>query len=212
MKMILGIYIVLFILMIVALKSRYYIFFKGLNSLAFVVIAVYGAMNNHQMSVLYIMLPGLIGCMIGDIILAMKHENHFFHGLVAFLIANLCFLWYFSHFKGLMLQEFILPVFSIVILISLSYLPKMNYGELEKPIYIYTFVIAWATSCSALVYLAMPTSFFLGNMMGFGLYLLSDLILLFYEFYETKYKNILGFMNLLCYYSGLFMIAYSFLI
>lgn len=207
--MILSMYIVFFIMMIVSLKSRYYIFFKGLNSLAFVSIAVYGAIVNNQMSILYIILPGLIGCMIGDIVLAMKHKNHFLHGLIAFLIANLCFVWYFSHFKSFTIQEFLLPIFSMILLICLSYLPKMEYGYLERPIQFYTFVIAWATSCSIVVYLSMPTSFFLYHMIGFILYLLSDLILLFYEFYDSQYKKILGFINLLCYYSGLFMIAYT---
>lgn len=210
--MILGIYIVFFIMMIVSLKSRYYIFLKGLNSLAFVSIAVYGAIVNDQMAILYIMLPGFIGCIIGDIILAMKHKNHFLYGLIAFLIANLCFLWFFSHYKGITVEELFLPVFSMILLTVLAYLPKMNYTELAIPIRMYTFVIAWATSKSIIVYLAMPSMMFLYCMIGFLLYLLSDLILLFYKFYECDYKKQLRLMNLLCYYCGMFMIAYSLIV
>lgn len=207
--MILGIYIVFFIVMILSLKSRYYVIFKGLNSLAFIGIAVYCAITAEHLSLLYIMLPGFIGCLIGDVILAMRFENHFLYGLIAFLIANLCFVWFFSHFHGFTVEEFLLPVFSMILLTALSYLSKMNYGSLAIPVRIYTFVIAWVTAKSIVIYLAMPSTLFLYSMIGFVLYLLSDLILLFYKFYDCAYKDKLGFINLLCYYSGLFMIAIS---
>lgn len=207
--MILILYFIFFFLMIMSLKSRYYILFKALNSLTFIGIAVYASVISNHVSILYILLPGLIGCFIGDVILATHYENHFLHGLITFLLANLCFIWFFSHYKGLTIEEFLLPVFSMILLTVLSYLPHMDYGKLAIPVRIYTFVIAWVAAKSIVVYLAMPSTMFFSCMIGFLLYLLSDLILLFYKFYECSYKNQLKFINLFCYYSGLLMIAYS---
>ncbi|MFR7592232.1 MAG: lysoplasmalogenase family protein [Longibaculum sp.] len=210
--LILGIYVVLFIMMIGTLKKPYYVFFKGLNSLAFVGIAIYGAISANRVDFLYILLPGLIGCMLGDIILATKLKNHFLYGLIAFLIANLCFVLSFYRLQGLRIEEFMIPVIAMIVLVSLSYLPHMNYSQLEKPVMIYCFVIAWAMSKSIMLYLSFQTSLFLWLMIGFILYFISDFILLFYKFYECQYKNQLGFLNLLTYYAGLFMIVYSLMI
>lgn len=207
--MVFVIYTIFFLLMIFTLEKRYYVYLKGLNSLAFIGVAIYCAITADHLSILYIMLPGLIGCLIGDVLLATHYKNHFLYGLITFLIANLCFLWFFSHYKGLTVEEFLLPAFAMMLLTALAYLPKMDYTQLAIPVRMYTFVIAWVTAKSIIVYLAMPSTMFLYCMIGFLLYLLSDLILLFYKFYECHYQKQLRIFNLVCYYSGLFMIAYS---
>ena len=89
--LIIGIYIILFLFMIYTRNRQHYVIFKALNSLAFVGIAIYSAISTNKMDFLNILLPGLIGCMLGDIILATKFKNHFLYGLIVFLMANLCF-------------------------------------------------------------------------------------------------------------------------
>lgn len=207
--LIIGIYIILFLFMIYTRNRQHYVIFKALNSLAFVGIAIYSAISTNKMDFLNILLPGLIGCMLGDIILATKFKNHFLYGLIVFLMANLCFLISFYRLQSLRIEELILPAFAMIILMSLAYLPHMDYGQLEKPVMIYCFIIAWVMSKSIMLYLLFQTNMFLIIMIGFILYFLSDFILLFYKFYECPYKNILGFLNLLTYYIGLFLIAYS---
>ncbi|MEG0366979.1 MAG: lysoplasmalogenase family protein, partial [Coprobacillus sp.] len=95
-----------------------------------------------------------------------------------------------------------------IMLISLSYLPKMDYKKMRKPVFIYAFMIAWATSRSVAVYIMMQTPMFLCIMIGFILYFISDFILLFDRFYDHQ-LGILRVLNLLTYYSGMFLIAYS---
>lgn len=46
-------------------------------------------------------------------------------------------------------------------------------------------------------------------MVGFILYFLSDIILLFEKFFECRFKDILTVFNLITYFYGLFFIALS---
>lgn len=202
-------YGICFFMMIYFIKSRYFIYFKTLTSLGFVLTAIYCAYISHNMHILIILLPGLIGCMIGDILLATKIKHQFLYGLSAFLLSNLYFIFYLYHFQSFQIQELLIPVLSMIVLIALDYLPHMDYKKYEKPIMLYTFVIAWAMSKSIMCYLSFQNTMFFYTMIGFILYYLSDFILLFHRFYETSYHSKLRLLNLFTYYLGLFSIAYS---
>lgn len=202
-------YSISFLLMIYFIKSCYFIYFKTLTSLGFVLTAIYCAYISHTTHILVILLPGLIGCMIGDILLATQIKHQFLYGLTAFLLSNLYFLFYLYHFQSFQIQELFVPIISMIILIALGYLPHMNYKKYKKPIMLYTFLITWATSKSIFCYLSFQNTMFLYTMLGFVLYCLSDFILLFHRFYETSYHSKLRLLNLLTYYLGLFFIAYS---
>jgi len=196
-------------MMIYFINHKHFIYFKTLTSLGFVVTAIYSAYLSNSMHILIILLPGLIGCMMGDILLATKIKNQFLYGLTAFLLSNIYFIYYLYHFQSFYIQELFIPILSMIILISLNYRSHMNYKKYQTPIMIYTFVIAWAMSKSIMCYLSFQNTMFLYTMIGFIFYYLSDLILLFHRFYETPHHSKLRILNLLTYYLGLFFIAYS---
>ena len=207
--MIFAIYSVFVVMMLLSIKKKSYIIFKTLNSLAFIAVAVYCGVTSDHMSMLVGILPGLIGCLAGDFMLATQYKKSFLYGLTCFLIANLCFVIYFINFQSLSIIEFILPVASIMIVIALSYLPRMDYGVYDKAILAYAFMITLAMVRSVVVYLTLSTPMFLFSMVGFILYFLSDIILLFDKFFECRFKDILTVFNLITYFYGLFFIALS---
>ncbi|MEG0366980.1 MAG: lysoplasmalogenase family protein, partial [Coprobacillus sp.] len=90
--MILGIYAFFFIVMLITLKTKYHVYTKTLTSLVFLSIAIYGATQSRHMTYLYAMLPGLIGCVVGDYLLATHYQKSFLYGLIAFLIDNTCYV------------------------------------------------------------------------------------------------------------------------
>lgn len=207
--MIFAIYSVFVIVMLLSIKKKSYIIFKTLNSLAFIAVAVYCGITSDHMSMLVGILPGLIGCLAGDFMLATQYKKSFLYGLTCFLIANLCFVIYFINFRSLSIIEFILPVVSIMIVIALSYLPRMDYGVYDKAILAYAFMITLAMVRSVVVYFTLSTPMFLFSMIGFILYFLSDIILLFDKFYECRFKAKLTVFNLITYFYGMFLIAFS---
>ena len=207
--MIFVIYSVFVIMMLLSINKKSHVVFKTINSLAFIVVAIYCAMSSNHLAMLIGLLPGLIGCLAGDFILATQYKKSFLYGLTCFLIANFCFVIYFMNFKTLSVIEFIVTVLSIVIVIALSYLPHMDYGVYDKAILAYAFMITLAMVRSVAVYLTLSTPMFLFSMIGFILYFLSDIILLFQKFYECRFQNILTVLNLIIYYYGLFFIAFG---
>ena len=176
MTMIFAIYSVFVVMMLLSIKKKSYIIFKTLNSLAFIAVAVYCGITSDHMSMLVGILPGLIGCLAGDFMLATQYKKSFLYGLTCFLIANLCFVIYFINFQSLSIIEFILPVVSIMIVIALSYLPRMDYGVYDKAILAYAFMITLAMVRSVVVYFTLSTPMFLFSMIGFILYFLADII------------------------------------
>lgn len=209
--MVFVIYSVFVIMLLFSLKKKSYIVFKTLNSLAFIGVAVYCAMTTQHVHLLLGILPGLIGCLAGDFMLATQYKKSFIYGLVCFFIANFCYVIYFMNFYPLSIIEFILPVVSIVIVIAFSYLQNMNYETYEKAILAYSFMITLAMVRSVVVYFALSTPMFLLAMIGFILYFISDIILLFGKFYDCRFKDKLTILNLIMYYYGMFFIAYSLL-
>ena len=207
--MIFAIYSVFVVMMLLSIKKKSYIIFKTLNSLAFIAVAVYCGITSDHMSMLVGILPGLIGCLAGDFMPATQYKKSFLYGLTCFLIANLCFVIYFINFQSLSIIEFILPVVSIMIVIALSYLPRMDYGVYDKAILAYAFMITLAMVRSVVVYFTLSTPMFLFSMIGFILYFLSDIILLFDKFYECRFKAKLTVFNLITYFYGMFLIALS---
>ena len=208
--MLFYIYILLFVLMILSIQKHSFIYWKGFLSIAFVVIAFLYAYMSHQLYLFWNMITGLLLCCLGDIFLASQQKKHFIYGFISFLIANMSFVFSFYHFQFMTIEEFFIPVFAVGLLICLSYFMHMNFHDLKRCVMLYTFVIAWAFSKSLCVYIAFSTRMFLYSLIGFGLYFLSDFVLVFYRFKESQYKDLLRKMNLLLYYLGMFMIAYSF--
>ena len=71
----------------------------------------------------------------------------------------------------------------------------------------YIFALVWLTTKSILTAIALNTLNFKMMALGFILYLLSNVLLVFYK--KNKHQ-ILGILNIFFYYFGIFLTAYSF--
>ena len=170
-------YILLFLIMACTWRTRYHIYTKGLCSFGFILTAYL----SHQTKLFLLILPGLLAFMIGDLLLCKK--NLFKYGLNAFLIGDIACLFFYYR-----------------------YLP-FNYIELKTEITSYTFALVWLTTKSILTALSLNTLNFRMMSLGFILYLLSVVLLVFYK---KNNHQILGLLNIFFYYFGIFLTAYSF--
>ncbi len=206
--MIIIIYVALFALMGATARTKYYPITKTLSSLGFLGTALYGAITCQHMNLFYLMLPGLIGFAVGDFLLAMRQDKLLLYGIIAFAIGDAGFLFFFSQFHGITPMELIPPVVVMIIMSVIAQRDDMDFKNLIKPLFAYAFIMSWATSKAIMLAFLFPTTMFLLLAIGFGLYFISDLVLLFVKFSMHRF-HIMGGINLVLYYTGLFLIAYS---
>ena len=196
------VYGLLFVLMILTVHTKIHVYTKALMSFGFLFVLL---QSSHQ-DYMWIMLPAILACLIGDVILAMRKEKYFLYGLGAFLAGNILFVYYFSHFQSIQVTTLILTMCIMLVFSLLEYVLKIEFKTLRIPVYMYAFMISFALSSSIMTYVMIETPMFLLSMIGFILYFISDIILLFHMF--VKPSKVLGFCNLACYYAGMFLIVY----
>lgn len=194
-------YILIFLIMACTWRTRYHIYTKGLCSFGFVLTAYL----SHQTKLFLLILPGLLAFMIGDILLCKK--NLFKYGLDAFLIGDIACLFFYYHFEPFTYTELIVPVCFMILLEILTYYKIVDFSTYKTEITSYIFALVWLTTKSILTAITMNTLNFKMMALGFILYLLSDILLVFYK--KNKYQ-ILGILNIFFYYFGIFLTAYSF--
>lgn len=194
-------YILIFLIMACTWRTRYHIYTKGLCSFGFVLTAYL----SHQTKLFLLILPGLLAFMIGDILLCKK--NLFKYGLDAFLIGDIACLFFYYHFEPFKYIELIVPVCFMILLEILTYYKIVDFSTYKTEITSYIFALVWLTTKSILTAITMNTLNFKMMALGFILYLLSDILLVFYK--KNKYQ-ILGILNIFFYYFGIFLTAYSF--
>lgn len=185
-------YILLFLIMACTWRTRYHIYTKGLCSFGFILTAYF----SHQTKLFLLILPGLLAFMIGDMLLCKKEL--FRYGLNAFLIGDIACLFFYYHYQPFTYIELIAPVISMILLEVVTYSKDIDY---KTEITSYTFALVWLTTKSILTSITMNTLNFKMMSLGFILYLLSDVLLIFYK--RSKYK-ILGILNIFFYYFGIF--------
>lgn len=191
-------YILLFLIMTCTWRTHYHIYTKGLCSFGFILIAYL----SHQTKLFLLILPGLLAFMIGDILLCKK--NLFKYGLDAFLIGDIACLFFYYHFQPFTYIELFVPVVSMILLEIVTYSKDIDY---KTEITSYIFALVWLTTKSILTALSLNTLNFKMMALGFILYLLSDVLLVFYK---KNNHQILGILNIFFYYFGIFLTAYSF--
>lgn len=191
-------YILLFLIMVCTWRTHYHIYTKGLCSFGFILIAYL----SHQTKLFLLILPGLLAFMIGDILLCKK--NLFKYGLDAFLIGDIACLFFYYHFQPFTYIELFVPVVSMILLEIVTYSKDIDY---KTEITSYIFALVWLTTKSILTALSLNTLNFKMMALGFILYLLSDVLLVFYK---KNNHQILGILNIFFYYFGIFLTAYSF--
>lgn len=197
---------ILFLMMAIYHRNKdTYIYFKTLTSLTFVVTGIYYA---HQCQS-FILIPTLIGFLVGDIMLATKLRRSFIYGMGGFFLADIWLIYQLYQLKSVSVFDFILSVLVIFFVTYISKNPKMHLGHYKKPMYGYGFVLSLAVSNSIgcwLVY-RTPNYFFLSA--GMILYFISDFLLMFQYFYTTKHRDKLKLAKMYTYFIGAYLIACS---
>ena len=181
-------FILLFLIMACTWRTHYHIYTKGLCSLGFILTAYF----SHQTKLFLLILPALLGYMIGDILLCKKEL--FRYGLNAFLIGDIAFLFFYYHFEPFTYIELIVPVCAMILLEILAYYKIVDLS-------------VWLTTKAILTAFTLNTLSFIMMAIGLILYLISDILL---AFYKVNKIQILGILNIFFYYFGIFLTAYSF--
>lgn len=208
-------YVAAFVLLILSCYverfHKYHLFFKCLNSMLFLLIAVYGMTRVTDDIIFWRLFPAFCFCFLGDFFLARKleakAEKNFVYGLASFLAAHCLFLIAFSFLEPSTFFVFLLPVLGVFLTMILMNLKKMVVGKFKKPVLVYSyFVTALFVKCGQLYLLENDRLFNKLVFLGGTLFLVSDMIILFLYFYQTKYK-VVRFLNLFTYYSATYFLA-----
>lgn len=194
--------------------KKYYTLAKIFNSLGFIIVASYGGLVVGNKIDFYYMLPALIFCFLGDVFLGINSQFDkkifFVAGLFSFTIAHILYMIDFSRFAPMALYDLMLPILSIFITYMLIKLENMDVQkELRIFILMYSFFVTLLLTKGMDVLIICGINIksvliFIGALMFF----ISDFIILFLYFYKKKH-HIVGTINLLLYYWGMFILALS---
>lgn len=201
----LMIYILFMALAVYHRNKSTYIYFKTLTSSTFVIIGIYCAYQSHN----FILIPTLIGFLIGDIMLATKLRRSFIYGMGGFFLADIWLVYQLYQLKNVSVFDFILSVLVIFFVKYISKNPKMHLGHYKKPMYGYGFVLSLAVSNSIGCCLLYQTTNYLLLTIGMVLYFISDFLLMFQYFYKTEHRDKLKLAKMYTYFIGAYLIACS---
>ena len=199
------IYIFFMFLAIYYRNKSTYIYFKTLTSLTFVITGIYYGYQNHN----FMLIPTLVGFLIGDIMLATKLRRSFIYGMGGFFLADLWLVFSLYRLKGVTPYDFILSVLIIIFVTRISKNPKMHLGHYKKPMYGYGFLLSLAVSNSIGCYLLYGTRNYFFLAAGMVLYFISDFLLMFQYFYKTEHRDKLKLAKMYTYFIGAYLIACS---
>lgn len=192
--------------------KKYYTLAKFVNSALFIWVATYGMLRSGDSEWYYSLLPGLMMCLVGDVVLGIgsskKSNNWFLGGLGSFLIGHILLVWAFSKVQPISGCDFIVPAVMVLITWGLSCMKGMNVGKLLPYVLVYSFFVALTFAKSLNMVLSVGSVRNGLLCIGTLLFLISDAIILFLYFYKKKHY-LVGFFNLLTYYYGMFLIALS---
>jgi hypothetical protein len=214
--------------------KKYYILTKTINSIAFITVSIFCAYYGDNITTLVSLLPALLLCFIGDVVLGFYNAANerdvkadelshgetcpkvtvkpalFIMGLLTFALGHVCFIYAFSKMQKLTWVDLVFPLLAIFITIGLTRLDGMNTGKLTILIVAYSFMVALLFSKGMHFVLAQLSVQNLLLSTGVTLFLISDTFILFLYFYEKKHKAI-HIINLATYYFGMFFIGLSLL-
>lgn len=201
----LGIYLVCMTMAIYHRNKSTYIYFKTLTSLTFVITGVYYGYQNQ----IFMLIPTLIGFLIGDIMLATKLRRSFLYGMGGFFAADVWLIYVLYRLKSIAVYDFIVSILVVAFVNIISKNSKMHLGHYKKPMYVYGFILSLAVSNSVGCYLLYGTKSYLFLSVGMTLYFISDFLLMFQYFYKTNYRDHLKIAKMLFYFCGAYLIARS---
>lgn len=190
------------------LKQKYYGISKAMTSLLFVVIAFLTMKKQVNWS----WMLAFLFCFMGDVILGLDEKKEqsfcFIGGLSAFVIGHVLFVYTFHQSVPLQGINTIFPFVMSCFVFFLMRLPQFRVQGKRVAIVVYAFIISLLLVKGVEMYVLNRS--YLKIMIGTFCFLLSDLILLFLYFYRPQYK-ILKFLNLITYYTAVFLLAISIL-
>ena len=198
------IYTLFLILALYHRNKSTYIYFKTLTSLTFVIAGIYYGYQDQN----FILIPVLVGFLIGDIMLATKLRRSFIYGMGGFLLADIWLVYVLYQLKPITVYDFILSLLVILFVNRISKNSKMHLGHYKKPMYGYGFILSLAVSNSIGCYLLYGTKTYLLMAVGMVFYFISDFLLMFQYFYKTRYKDHLKIAKMLFYFVGAYLIAF----
>jgi len=217
--LLLVIYLLLFSFLIattyVERIKRYRPLAKTATSLVFIAVAIYGFVVTGDSGFFYSMIPALVFCLFGDIFLSLPSADDtgwaFYAGVGSFAAAHILFLIAFWKLAPFSLYELIFPIVLVIVVFILTKIMDFDFGNnvILVIVLIYGFLVAWTFSRSVAVFFYMGMGErTLALLAGSFLFMLSDIFLLFIYFYKKKFQW-MPFVNLACYYSGMFLLALS---
>ncbi|HIX13912.1 MAG TPA: lysoplasmalogenase [Candidatus Anaerofilum faecale] len=194
------------------IPGRGYLPEKTLCSVYFVVVAAVCALLGSRREAFWHLLPALLCCVAGDVVLAvynrLRRPGWFLAGLAFFLSGHALFVWGLCRLQPLGWPVPLAAVLGMAGALALSLLPGMELGRMRP------WVVLYAAFVSALLGKGAQLAFGIGRpwcflvLAGAALFWVSDLLILFLYFYEKKHPAV-HIANLLTYYYAMFLLGAS---
>lgn len=216
-----SLFLLLYILSYLKKIKKLIFIFKILTSLSFIFIAFEALSNNLSKNIImYIIMIGLLCGLIGDIFLGIRtllntHNTSLFIigitfftlGHISYIISSLC------NYNNFYLKDYIFIVIFMLVILSLVKAIKFNFQKTIIVNYTYISLSSLLLAFTFLNYLYIPSDFTLIFFLGVLLFVISDFLLSFLYFYHLKpiHINYLKILNILTYFFGQALIAYSIL-
>lgn len=201
-------------------KKHFYLIFKTLTSLFFIIISITSFINSNTREIFfYLILSALAFSLFGDVFLALYDKKsltlkgNFIKGVLSFATAHILFSLAFLTLVPLSVKElipfFILVFFSILFLCKHK---KFEFDGMLPFVISYDIVISFMVTRAFYLYKLISVKPLGVSLLiwGAALFLISDVILCFIYF-DKKHPHCLTALNLSSYYIGQGLIALSIL-
>lgn len=185
---------------------------KTLCSLGFVVLAGAAALAGHRPLAFWQMLPALLCCLAGDVILAVYNRSRrpglFVAGLVCFLAGHLLFIWGLCRVQPLGWLVGAAALAGGCGVWCLGRLPVLQLGKMLPWSLVYGAVVSALVGKTLQLALGLGEPWCFWALGGAALFWVSDFLILFLYFWQGDHPRIHA-ANLLTYYGGMALLALS---
>lgn len=185
-------------------KLSGYLIVKSLLSLVYVALGCLALSRGTPYAPLLLM--AFVASMMGDVALAQRsgenidEDRSFKMGIAAFSVAQIFFILYYSRLYGVLsLFALIAAVILTVLILSGVVAFRFKVGRALFPIAVYTLLVCFSLTSAAVLAFEQGGLSAIGLCVGAGLFVLSDIVLLFYYFGNHR-SRALGILNLALYY------------
>lgn len=194
--------------------SSYYIYFKALSSLCFLLCGLFSYIKskNKKKYPIFILI-GLLFCLIGDIVINPSPiPNYFIMAVLAFAIGHIFFIIGFTSICKIKFRNIIL--FSVLYFAFVYLIEKYNsifdFKGMFPFLAIYDALLTFMTvkSLDLLKYFKYNKLYTLMSVLGPVLFIISDYVLLF-DFFSTYASPMFDLLNHITYFPGQAFLALS---